>query len=104
MVDVAVDAPTNHTTAHDIKMNMTRLLNGLEEETRKFVTEEMKKNVVTGGTPTPKERSYPRTLLATSPHQKIVKRFLHEQSLSKRAVKLPLDDRGDDSVISASTT
>ena len=61
-------------TAHDIKINLTRLLNGLEEETQKFVTEEMKKNVVTGGTPTPKERSYPRTLFATSPHHKIVKR------------------------------
>ena len=60
--------------AHDIKMNMTQILNGLQEATQRFVSEEIKKNVVTGGTPTPKERTYPRTLQATSPHQKIVKR------------------------------
>jgi len=50
-------------------------LKGVEEETIGFVNTEIKQNTPTGSTPVPKERTYPRTLTATSPHEKIIERY-----------------------------
>ena len=50
-------------------------LKGIEEESIGFVNTEIKQNTPTGSTPVPKERTYPRTLTATSPHEKIIERY-----------------------------
>ena len=55
--------------------NMSSGLKGLEEESIEFVSSGIKQNIPTGNTPGPKDRTYPRTLTATSPHKKIIERY-----------------------------
>ena len=47
----------------------------LEGSVREFVIESLHKDVPTGTTPARFERSYPRFLAATSPHEKIINRL-----------------------------
>ena len=47
-----------------------------KEMVRKFLTSDLKRDVPTGQTPGRVERSYPRVLAATSPHNSILSRFV----------------------------
>jgi len=85
---------------NEFKDNYQTQLKAAEDEVMNFVFKELKQNVPTGKTPVPVERSFPRTLSATSPHPKIVERYLKEYSVPE----LDLDAEMDaDSVISKST-
>eukprot|EP00088_Acartia_fossae_P017487 TRINITY_DN19939_c0_g1_i1.p1 TRINITY_DN19939_c0_g1~~TRINITY_DN19939_c0_g1_i1.p1 ORF type:complete len:316 (+),score=83.72 TRINITY_DN19939_c0_g1_i1:2-949(+) len=98
-----VDVRSMQTHVDGIKSDMDGKVRSTEEETLQFVKDGLKKDTPTGTTPLPKQRSYPRTLAATSPHKNIIKRFNEEQSLSE-AADLPLDRSQDaDSIISRST-
>ncbi len=48
----------------------------LEASVREFVVSNLKKDVPTGATPGRIERTYPRFLAATSPHEKIIQRYV----------------------------
>ncbi len=48
----------------------------LEASVREFVMSNLKKDVPTGTTPARIERTYPRFLAATSPHEKIIQRYV----------------------------
>jgi len=69
-----------------------------------FLEQDLQKDIPSGKTPARTERSYPRFLAATSPHQRILERYRQTAEVNV-AARLPLDvdDDDDDSVISAST-
>ena len=59
----------------EVKESLVEKVGEWEEETLLFVSDELKKDVPTGRTPRPKERTFPRVLAATSPHLNIVERY-----------------------------
>jgi len=73
-----------------------------KENVTKFIREVLQQDVPSGLTPARIERSYPRHLAATSPHDKIIHRFREQAELS-RAARLALEESDDDSVISETT-
>jgi len=73
-----------------------------KEKVTKFIREVLQQDVPSGLTPARIERSYPRHLAATSPHDKIIHRF-REQAELARAARLALEESDDDSVISETT-
>lgn len=75
----------------------------LEASVREFVVSNLKKDVPTGATPGRIERTYPRFLAATSPHEKIIQRYRQASDNECVAARLYLDDSDNDSVISTST-
>ncbi|XP_011504063.1 PREDICTED: bipolar kinesin KRP-130 [Ceratosolen solmsi marchali] len=50
-------------------------LNSTHEKIEKFIVEELRRDNPTGTTPSRKEFNYPRHLIATSPHERIIQRF-----------------------------
>eukprot|EP00088_Acartia_fossae_P034134 TRINITY_DN3500_c0_g1_i10.p1 TRINITY_DN3500_c0_g1~~TRINITY_DN3500_c0_g1_i10.p1 ORF type:complete len:728 (-),score=254.95 TRINITY_DN3500_c0_g1_i10:261-2444(-) len=78
----------------------------LESDVRNFALESLQRNLPTGTTPGRIERSYPRYLAATSPHERIIKRYRQVSAADTAGVqtRLNLDDMEDnESVISVST-
>merc|ERR1719419_846351 len=74
-----------------------------QENVTSFLRTTLKQDVPSGLTPARIERSYPRYLAATSPHEKIISRFRAQAEL-QAAARLAHDDSGDDdSMISASS-
>jgi len=75
----------------------------LERETVvSFVTEVLREDQPTGLTPQRTERSFPRYLEATSPHQRILHRFRSQAEAAVVAARLPLEDSdNEDSVVSS---
>merc|ERR1712029_52298 len=77
-------------------------LNAEKESVSTFVTQVLEEDKPSGLTPVRVERSYPRYLAATSPHEKIISRFKVQAEL--QAARLALEDSGDeDSMISSSS-
>lgn len=76
----------------------------LEEKSNvvSFVSDVLQEDQPTGRTPSRIERTYPRHLAATSPHEKLLSRFRSQAEHASAAARLPLDDSGD-SVLSGST-
>jgi len=73
-----------------------------QENVTNFLRTTLKQDVPSGLTPARVERSYPRYLAATSPHEKIISRFKAQAEL--QAARLALEDSGDeDSMISSSS-
>jgi len=68
-----------------------------------FVSDVLQEDQPTGRTPARVERSYPRYLAATSPHEKLLSRFRAQAEHESVAARLPLDD-SDDSLYSGSTS
>merc|ERR1719430_2134425 len=67
-----------------------------------FVTEVLQEDQPSGLTPQRTERSFPRYLEATSPHQRILHRFRSQAEAAVVAARLPLEDSdNDDSVVSS---
>ncbi|XP_014205799.1 kinesin-like protein Klp61F isoform X2 [Copidosoma floridanum] len=50
-------------------------LHSTHDKIEKFVSEELRKDIPTGSTPLRRDYSYPRHLVATSPHERIIQRF-----------------------------
>lgn len=50
-------------------------LHTTEHEVEKFLIEDLRRDIPTGSTPARKEFNYPRNLVATSPHERIIQRF-----------------------------
>merc|ERR1712088_677176 len=75
----------------------------LERETVvSFVTEVLREDQPTGLTPQRMERSFPRYLEATSPHQRILHRFRSQAEAAVVAARLPLEDSDtEDSALSS---
>jgi len=75
-----------------------------KETVSSFVTDVLQEDQPTGLTPARVDRSYPRYLAATSPHERILNRFRAQAEHASVAARLPLDDSDDgDSLISGST-
>jgi len=74
-----------------------------EAAVQQFLCESLQRDIPTGRTPARTERTYPRFLAATSPHQRILDRYRQASESANVAARLPLDDDDDDSVISSST-
>jgi len=72
-----------------------------KEVVRRFLSEELRRDVPSGLTPARVERSFPRVLAATSPHLRILSRFRVQAELNA-ASKFSLDDT-DDSGVAQST-
>ncbi|XP_058796802.1 kinesin-like protein Klp61F isoform X2 [Phymastichus coffea] len=69
------------TESMDWKKKMTSQVNGTHEKIERFILEELRRDVATGTTPARREFNYPRRLIATSPHERIIKRFRETQQL-----------------------
>merc|ERR1719427_587588 len=88
----------------DIVTNLQSRITEEKETVSNFVTDVLQEDQPTGMTPARTERSYPRYLAATSPHERILNRFRAQAELASVAARLPLDDSDDgDSMISGST-
>merc|ERR1719430_3096765 len=67
-----------------------------------FVTEVLQEDQPSGLTPQRAERSFPRYLEATSPHQRILHRFRSQAEAAVVAARLPLEDSDtEDSALSS---
>jgi len=98
----AVDTVTTNT--RDLVVNLQTRVTQEKETVTSFVTDVLQEDHPTGLTPVRVERSYPRYLAATSPHERILNRFRAQAELASVAARLPLDDSDDgDSMISGST-
>jgi len=104
-VDSLVESvETVATNARDLVTNLQAMVTQEKETVLSFVTEVLQEDQPTGLTPARVERSYPRYLAATSPHERILNRFRAQAELASVAARLPLDDSDDgDSLISGST-
>ena len=76
----------------------------LEQDTvAAFVSEVLREDQPTGGTPARAERPFPRALEATSPAARILQRFRGQAEAAVVAARLPLEDSDtEDSLVSAS--
>ncbi|XP_016984118.2 kinesin-like protein Klp61F [Drosophila rhopaloa] len=63
-----------------------------EQELVRFQQNELKTYAPTGTTPSKRDFIYPRTLVATSPHQEIVRRYRQEQDWSDLDTTAPIDE------------
>lgn len=63
------------TKCTDWGVNIASYVHGTEEQVDKYFTEDLKHDVPTGSTPAKREFQYPRNLITTSPHSKILQRF-----------------------------
>jgi len=63
-----------------------------EQELVRFQQTELKTYAPTGTTPSKRDFVYPRTLVATSPHQEIVKRYRQEQDWSDLDTTATIDE------------
>merc|ERR1712025_635332 len=104
-VDSLVESvETVATNARDLVANPQSMVTQEKETVSSFVTKVLQEDQPTGLTPVRVERSYPRYLAATSPHERILNRFRAQAELASVAARLPLDDSDDgDSLISGST-
>jgi len=90
--------------AKDVMSNIQSKITMEKDTVSTFVTEVLQEDQPTGSTPARVERSYPRYLEATSPHERILSRFRAQAEHASVAARLPLDDSDDgDSLISGST-
>jgi len=104
-VDTLIDSiSTVSMNAKDLVTNLKTKMTEEKENVSSFVTEVLQEDEPSGLTPARVERSYPRYLAATSPHERILNRFRAQAELASVAARLPLDDSDDgDSLISGST-
>ncbi|KAH8380345.1 hypothetical protein KR009_010143, partial [Drosophila setifemur] len=63
-----------------------------EQELVRFQQSELKTYAPTGTTPSKRDFVYPRSLVATSPHQEIVRRYRQEQDWSDLDTTAPIDE------------
>jgi len=98
----SVDTVDNN--AKDMVINLETMVTQEKDTVSSFVTDVLQEDQPTGLTPVRVERSYPRYLAATSPHERILNRFRAQAESASVAARLPLDDSDDgDSLISGST-
>jgi len=91
-------------TATDHMESLTSQLLTEQEMVNTFISDVLKVDKPTGQTPARADRSYPRYLAATSPHERILNRYRSQAEAATVAARLPLDDSDDgDSLISVST-
>ncbi|KAH8303676.1 hypothetical protein KR018_011135, partial [Drosophila ironensis] len=81
---------TRQNTEHAAKQRQQ--LQICEQEVVRFQQNELKTYAPTGTTPSKRDFVYPRTLVATSPHQDIVKRYRQEQDWSDLDTTAPIDE------------
>merc|ERR1719186_1077774 len=97
----SVDTVTTNT--RDLVVNLQTRVIQEKETVTSFVTDVLQEDQPTGLTPARVDRSYPRYLAATSPHERILNRFRSQAEHASVAARLPLDDSDDgDSLISGS--
>ncbi|KAI8039156.1 kinesin-like protein Klp61F [Drosophila gunungcola] len=81
---------TRQTTEHAALQRQQ--LQTCEQEIVRFQQNELKTYTPTGTTPSKRDFIYPRTLVATSPHQEIVKRYRQEHDWSDLDTTAPIDE------------
>ncbi|XP_017127572.1 kinesin-like protein Klp61F [Drosophila elegans] len=81
---------TRQTTEHAAIQRQQ--LQTCEQEIVRFQQNELKTYTPTGTTPSKRDFIYPRTLVATSPHQEIVKRYRQEHDWSDLDTTAPIDE------------
>ncbi|KAK0090601.1 hypothetical protein PV325_010567 [Microctonus aethiopoides] len=85
---------------------ITTHLAGTKHEIERFLTEDLKRDEPTGSTPVKKEFSYPRQLVTTSPHERILNRYRQqtvnesrfENSLINNSISMRLHSPIDDTI------
>ncbi|EFN84784.1 Bipolar kinesin KRP-130 [Harpegnathos saltator] len=60
--------------------NIVTQLRSIQQKVEKFLLEDVRRDTPTGLTPARKEYQYPRHIVATSPHERIIQRFREARS------------------------
>ncbi|KAG1669463.1 Kinesin-like protein KIF11 [Nymphon striatum] len=66
-----------------------------DQDIDKLLNEDLERNISTGNTPRRKDYMYPKNLIATSPHEKIMRRYRKYNDIDKAAA-VPLPDTSSD--------
>ncbi|XP_048515070.1 kinesin-like protein Klp61F [Athalia rosae] len=73
---------------------VTAQLRTTQHQVEKFLAEDLRQDVPTGGTPVRKEHYYPKQLAATSPHDRIIQRF--RVAMNEVVPEIECDDKEND--------